>query len=251
MSAIIKALYSVIGEYGVTIALFVVLMQAIVFPFDILADKNEKARRRADPQIKKIRKKYGVNAMGGFDPDHAHELAPEICAMSDTDKEAHMSREMEAVYQETGYKPLAGAIPGILRIALIILLYIGIQAACPEGIYKISVQMPEAGLYHKIVTIVVMFWAIWFDGFLPFAKVIKKTPENNLKRALIAPAISGLISIALTVTIAYKAILATTLGMLVLHVTQSISDLIKRVMRTRVRKEDNGHQENQDSQGTE
>lgn len=95
---ILVQLYQVTGNLGVAILVFTLLVRTLLLPLSMKSLRAAKQMKELQPEIKKVRAKHKK------------------------DKQARQKAEM-ALYQKYNVNPLAGCLPQLVQIALLILLY--------------------------------------------------------------------------------------------------------------------------------
>jgi YidC/Oxa1 family membrane protein insertase len=95
---IMKACYSMVGNWGVAIILLTLLVRFCVLPFNIMASKSMKAMQKVQPEIQKIREKFKDDPM-------------------------RLNQEMMATMKAHGANPMGGCLPMLLQIPIFFALY--------------------------------------------------------------------------------------------------------------------------------
>jgi YidC/Oxa1 family membrane protein insertase len=91
-------LYSVTGNLGLAIIGFTLLTRAILLPLTLPSLKAQKKMREIQPEVKKLKDKHGAN------------------------KQAFQAAQLE-LYKKYNINPLAGCLPQILQLGVLIFLY--------------------------------------------------------------------------------------------------------------------------------
>lgn len=91
------------GNYVVALLLFALLMQILLCPFGIIQQKNSQKQAKMRPMEYLIRKKYA--------------------GRNDRATQQKMQNEIMELYQKEGYSPLAGCLPMLLQLVIILPLY--------------------------------------------------------------------------------------------------------------------------------
>lgn len=97
-SAFLLSIYSVVGNLGLTIIVFTILVRTLLLPLTMPALKAQKKMQSIQPELSKLRKKHGKDA------------------------KALQMAQME-LYKKYNLNPLAGCIPQLVQIGILILLY--------------------------------------------------------------------------------------------------------------------------------
>lgn len=95
---VMKACYSVVGNWGIAIILLTLLVRLCVLPFNIMSFKSMKAMQKVQPAIQALREKYKEDPM-------------------------RLNQEMMAVMKENGANPVGGCLPMLLQIPIFFALY--------------------------------------------------------------------------------------------------------------------------------
>lgn len=105
-------IYSVIGNYGVSIILFTVLVRLLMIPLTKKQTDNTKKMQEIQPKLQEIQKKYANN-------------------------KEKLNRELLKLYNEYDYKPTAGCLPLLIQLPIIYGLFRVLQQpevyVFPEG----------------------------------------------------------------------------------------------------------------------
>ena len=96
--AVLSLLYSIIGNYGVSIILFTLLVKLAVFPLDLKQRKSTARMQKVQPILNQIQKKYA----------------------NDKDK---LNKEIAKVYSEYKISPMSGCLPMLSQLPILFALY--------------------------------------------------------------------------------------------------------------------------------
>ncbi|NLY37210.1 MAG: YidC/Oxa1 family membrane protein insertase, partial [Tissierellia bacterium] len=97
-AGILQKLYSLIGNYGITLIVFTVLIRLALFPLSISQRKSMEANKRMQPKMAELQKKYGK------------------------DKTTYNTKVME-LYKEEKFNPASGCLPMLIQIPIIFVLF--------------------------------------------------------------------------------------------------------------------------------
>lgn len=97
LGILINAIYKLTNNYGVTVIIFTVISKIILFPINILIQKNSIKMIKIKPKIEELKFKYAE------------------------DKEKFMEKQIE-LFEKEKYKPSLGVIPLLLQIPIILAL---------------------------------------------------------------------------------------------------------------------------------
>lgn len=97
-AGILIKLYELIGNYGITLIVFTVLIRLLLFPLAISQRKSMEANKRMQPKMAELQKKYGK------------------------DKNTYNQKIME-LYKEEKFNPVSGCLPMLIQIPIIFVLF--------------------------------------------------------------------------------------------------------------------------------
>ena len=100
---VLETLYSLtdlagVGSYGLAIILLTVIIKMLLYPLTVKQVKSMKAMQELSPKMKKIQEKYKDN--------------PQV-----------MQQKIGALYQEAGVNPLAGCLPLLIQMPILMGMY--------------------------------------------------------------------------------------------------------------------------------
>lgn len=95
---ILQTIYSLIGNYGVSIIIFTILMRILLFPFSVSQRKNMEQNKLLQPKIKELQAKYK------------------------NDPQTLQQKQME-LFKEHNFNPLAGCLPLLIQMPIIFALF--------------------------------------------------------------------------------------------------------------------------------
>lgn len=95
---VMRLLYDVIGNYGMTIIAFSLLAKVVMLPLSIKTKKSMMDLQRIQPRLNELQKKYGKD-------------------------QKKLSEEMQKLYAEEGVNPLGSCLPTLLTFPIMIGLY--------------------------------------------------------------------------------------------------------------------------------
>ena len=109
-------LYDFLGNYGLALIAFAIIVRLILLPFMIKSKKSTLKTTKLQPRINELQKKYASN-------------------------QQKLNEEMQKLYRQEGVKPLGGCIWSIIPLPILLALYRAI-------IYPLTVMMhiPESAL---------------------------------------------------------------------------------------------------------
>lgn len=115
-------IYSLIGNYGIAILIFTILIKLITLPFSIQQMKAMKAQTAAQPELQALQKKYGKD-------------------------QQRYQQEMMKLYKEKGINPLGGCLPMLIPWPLFLAFYQSVQSLMsnqPEQFMTLSQHIMPA-----------------------------------------------------------------------------------------------------------
>ena len=103
-----------VGSYGLAIILLTVIIKMLLYPLTVKQVKSMKAMQELSPKMKKIQEKYKDN--------------PQV-----------MQQKVGALYKEAGVNPLAGCLPLVIQMPILMGMY--------DALYNFSYPSPEAAQF--------------------------------------------------------------------------------------------------------
>ena len=103
MGFVIRVCYNVTHNYAVSLLLFAVVMQLILFPLGIKQQKNMNKQASLRPKESAIRKKYA--------------------GRTDAVTQKKMNDEIMALYQQENFNPASGCLPLLIQLPIIFALF--------------------------------------------------------------------------------------------------------------------------------
>ena len=132
ISAFLKDVLSyidqVVGNYGLSVILFTLLVRLLMLPLDIKSKKSMKAMERVKPEMDRIQKKYAQ------------------------DKEK-LNRKMSELYKKEGVSPLSGCLPMLIQMPILFCMFTAMRVVANEKTVEMLLGMMNGT-------------APVFDGFL-------------------------------------------------------------------------------------
>lgn len=95
---IMRLIYEIIGNYGLSIIAFSLLAKLIMLPFSIKSKRSMLDLQRIQPKLNELQKKYGKD-------------------------QQKLSAEMQKLYQEEGVSPFGSCLPTLITFPIMIGLY--------------------------------------------------------------------------------------------------------------------------------
>ena len=116
---VLEALHSLtdmagVGSYGLSIILLTIIIKMILYPLTVKQVKSMKAMQELSPKMKKLQEKYKDN--------------PQV-----------MQQKVGALYKEAGVNPLAGCLPLVIQMPILMGMY--------YALYNFTYPSPEAAQF--------------------------------------------------------------------------------------------------------
>ena len=105
---ILASIYNLVGDFGLTIITFTILIRSMLIPFTLPSLKARKKMEEIQPKLKKLNKKHKGN------------------------KQALQKAQME-LYKKYNVNPLAGCLPQVVQIIILIGLYQTLKGVLGNG----------------------------------------------------------------------------------------------------------------------
>ena len=132
MGFIIRVCYSITSNYALSLLLFAVIMQIILFPLGIKQQKNMNKQAALRPKESAIRKKYA--------------------GRTDAVTQKKMNDEIMALYQQENFNPASGCMPLLIQLPIIFALFYVVRMPLtyitrltPDVITVLKTQVANAG----------------------------------------------------------------------------------------------------------
>ena len=100
---LLRVCYGLIPNYGVALILFALIIKVLFFPFSIKQQKNSIRQAKLQPRERAIRKKYA--------------------GRNDKVTQEKVQREINELYQKENYNPLAGCLPMLIQLPLLLFVF--------------------------------------------------------------------------------------------------------------------------------
>ena len=120
-------LYEWIGNYGVAVILFALVVKLILLPFQLKSTKSMMRMSRMTPRLKELEKKFGND-------------------------QQRYQQEMNKLYKEEGVNPMSGCLWSLIPFPILIALYYAIREPITTMMGVATELMSEGGaIYEKLV----------------------------------------------------------------------------------------------------
>ena len=161
---ILAGINSLVGNYGVAIIIFTVLMRMLIMPFDYKSRKGMRKMALIQPKINELQKKYGK------------------------DQQKLQQKQAELMKKE-GYNPLSGCLPLLLTWPIMFAMFAAMRAIANEQL-ALQAFRYLAGETNIIAAADRFLWVknIWmpdslFTSVAPNAQALQMIPANMWQRA--------------------------------------------------------------------
>ena len=106
----LKAIYGVIGNYGLSIIVFTIIVKLILMPLTVKQTKSTFAMSEINPKIKEIQAKY-------------------------KNKPEKQNEEISKLYKESGINPLSGCLPILIQMPILMGLFYVFKDPVTYGVF--------------------------------------------------------------------------------------------------------------------
>ena len=129
MMNVLVFIYSLVGNYGIAIIIFTILLKLLTLPFSIQQTRSMKKQQDAAPELAALQKKYGK------------------------DRE-RMAQEQMKLYKEKGVNPLGGCLPMLIPWPLFIAFYQSVSSVIsnqPEQFMQMAQHiLPRLAIFMPV-----------------------------------------------------------------------------------------------------
>ena len=127
--ALMLWLYNLVGNYGVAVILFALVVKLIMLPFQLKSKKSMMRMSRMTPRLKELEKKYGND-------------------------QQRYQQEMAKLYKEEGVNPMGGCLWTLLPFPILIALYNAIRYPLTTMMGVPAEQLAEGGaIFQKLASL--------------------------------------------------------------------------------------------------
>ncbi len=142
-ASILKGIYDVIGNYGISIILFTIIIRLALLPLTISQKKSLEKTKKLNPKMAELKKKYG------------------------NDKQTY-NQKLAELYKEEKINPLAGCLPLLIQIPIIYVLF---------GIFRNAHKyLPTEALTQKFLWLPNMVDPDTLSNLIPGVDLLKSLP---------------------------------------------------------------------------
>jgi len=175
LGSIFNYIYIICGNYGITIVLFTIVSKIVLFPINILIQKNSIKMVKMKPKIEELKMKY------------------------DKDKDSFMEAQIE-LFEKEKYHPTVGVLPLLLQIPIILglIAIIGspkvyIKTLLDMTLFGIDLSVIPSFEDYMIIPILAAITTILLCLFQNKVNVLQREESFASKLA------TGILTVALTV----------------------------------------------------
>lgn len=234
LSFIVTWLYELIGNFGVAVVASLFVFFAFTLPFRFLSAANAKAKKKCQPELKVIRKKYNATQMG-VDHSDTPDMPEEIKKMSYDERDEAMANEISALYKKNGYHMWTAWIPTLFTFVVIILAYSAIREASPEGFWRLnlpairSVGVNAENQSYFYFLGAMLFTSLLSPGYTMLADCIKhKKAGKPIKGDIISGVIGIAITLGLSIWVATSVSTAIALAITTLYMFSFVNSIFNK-----------------------
>lgn len=116
---VLRIIYDVVQNYGWSIIVFTILVKVLLLPLTIKQTKSTKAMQDIQPKLQEIQEKY-------------------------KNKPEKQKEELMKIYQEAKINPLAGCLPLLIQMPILIGLFRVLQDPVAHGVFTSAAEFAKA-----------------------------------------------------------------------------------------------------------
>lgn len=134
---ILSGINSIVGNYGVAVVLFTILVKLLVLPLDVKSKKSMRAVTKIQPNLNELKEKYGK------DPDKLNQKTMEL-------------------YKKEKVSPTAGCLPLLIQMPILLFMFGAMRDVANEQTIAMILNLSEqvaSGIAPEVATVA-------FDSFL-------------------------------------------------------------------------------------
>lgn len=154
----LKAIYGVIGNYGLSIIVFTIIVKMILMPLTVKQTKSTFAMSEINPKVKEIQAKY-------------------------KNKPEKQNEEISKLYKESGINPLSGCLPILIQMPILMGLFYVFKDPVTHGVFASKAAMAAANgnfLWIKALSKPDYILAV-FSGVSAYLMQKVMTPKNQIE----------------------------------------------------------------------
>ena len=154
----LKAIYGVIGNYGLSIIVFTIIVKMILMPLTVKQTKSTFAMSEINPKVKEIQAKY-------------------------KNKPEKQNEEISKLYKESGINPLSGCLPILIQMPILMGLFYVFKDPVTHGVFASKAAMAAANgnfIWIKVLSKPDYILAV-FSGVSAYLMQKVMTPKDQLE----------------------------------------------------------------------
>ena len=154
----LKAIYGVIGNYGLSIIVFTIIVKLILMPLTVKQTKSTFAMSEINPKVKEIQAKY-------------------------KNKPEKQNEEISKLYKESGINPLSGCLPILIQMPILMGLFYVFKDPVTHGVFASKAAMAAANgnfLWIKALSKPDYILAV-FSGVSAYLMQKVMTPKDQIE----------------------------------------------------------------------
>ena len=154
----LKAIYGVIGNYGLSIIVFTIIVKMILMPLTVKQTKSTFAMSEINPKVKEIKAKY-------------------------KNKPEKQNEEISKLYKESGINPLSGCLPILIQMPILMGLFYVFKDPVTHGVFASKAAMAAANgnfLWIKALSKPDYILAV-FSGVSAYLMQKVMTPKDQIE----------------------------------------------------------------------
>jgi YidC/Oxa1 family membrane protein insertase len=127
----IEHVYNICGDWGLAIIIITLIFRLLIYPITVRQMRSSYQMQKLQPKIKEIQEKYAGD-------------------------QQRQQEEMQRIYAENKFNPLAGCLPMLLQMPIFIILYQTLREYIPDG----------ASFYNLIPNLAMSLKEAWAGGIV-------------------------------------------------------------------------------------
>ena len=154
----LKAIYGVIGNYGLSIIVFTIIVKMILMPLTVKQTKSTFAMSEIKPKVKEIQAKY-------------------------KNKPEKQNEEISKLYKESGINQLSGCLPILIQMTILMGLFYVFKDPVTHGVFASKAAMAAANgnfLWIKALSKPDYILAV-FSGVSAYLMQKVMTPKDQIE----------------------------------------------------------------------
>jgi YidC/Oxa1 family membrane protein insertase len=124
---LLMLLYEFVGNYGIAVILFALIVKLILLPFQMKSKRSMMQTSRLQPRLKELEKKHGAN-------------------------KAKYNEEVSKLYRESGVHPMSGCLWSLIPFPILIALYQAIRYPLTIMMGVSQSLLQEGGAIYELLT---------------------------------------------------------------------------------------------------